>query len=90
MLHLDDKVTDNEKKQAIERLEGAYNEFSKLTLNLQEGNIKNLRNSLINHLNKSKSFNAKTQFINNKLEYDQRFFNHGYTEQQQLISDIRK
>jgi len=41
-------------------------------------------------LNSAYTFDAKTRFINNKIEYDQRFFNHGYSEEQQFVSDIRK
>ena len=68
------------KKEAVDRLEGAYDKFNKLSLNHQEGNITILRKQLIQRIRKAKSFDAKTKYINNKIEYDQRFFNHGYSE----------
>lgn len=37
-----------------------------------------------------KTFNARNQLIDNKIQYDQRFFQDGYAEFQLLISDIRK
>lgn len=83
-------VTFAVKKEAVDRLESAYEKFNSLSLNHQEENIHTLRQQLLKRLGRAKSFDAKTQFINNKIEYDQRFFNHGYSEQQKLISDIRK
>lgn len=63
-------VTDGEKKEAIDRLEGAYKKFNEQSLSLQEQNIRALRSQLLNCINKAKSFDAKTQYINNKIEYD--------------------
>lgn len=74
-------VTFAVKKEAVDRLESAYEKFNSLSLNHQEENIHNLRQQLMKRLGRAKSFDAKTQFINNKIEYDQRFFNHGYSEQ---------
>lgn len=35
------------------------------------------------------NFHLKTDYINKKIEFDQRFFNTGYREYQIMISDIR-
>lgn len=45
---------------------------------------------LIRDITEKKVFNEKNDFIDNKIEYDQRFFNDGHAEFQMMISDIRK
>lgn len=49
-----------------------------------------MRTQLIKSLLSQKTFNARNHFIDNKIQYDQRFFQDGYAEFQLLISDIRK
>lgn len=45
---------------------------------------------LIKELLNRKTFNARNNYIDNKIKFDQRFFQDGYAEFQLLISDIRK
>jgi len=53
-------------------------------------NIVSKRRMLIRDITEKKVFNEKNDFIDNKIEYDQRFFNDGHAEFQLMISDIRK
>lgn len=84
------QLTGQELKEAVERLENVCDVFNDQTLSTQEENIQNIRTNLIRTLYKAKTFDGRTQIINNKIEYDQRFFNHGYSGFQVIISDIRK
>lgn len=49
-----------------------------------------MRKKLKHDLRKFKTFTQKNEYIDKKIEYDQRFYNDGYAEFQLMISDIRK
>ena len=49
-----------------------------------------MRRKLKHDISKLKMFNERNDYIDKKIEYDQRFYNDGYAEFQLMISDIRK
>lgn len=49
-----------------------------------------MRTNLLKSLLTAKTFDARSKMINDKIEYDQRFFNKGYLGIQIIVSDIRK
>lgn len=56
----------------------------------QERNTHLMRRKLKHDLDKFKTFTQKNEYIDKKIEYDQRFYNDGYAQFQLMISDIRK
>lgn len=65
-------------------------EFEDKALKHSEINSQEMRVQLAKILKKMKTFDERNNFIDKKIEYDQRFFNDHYPEFQLMISDIRK
>ena len=64
--------------------------FCDHSLSHQEVIISGSRAKLKSEVRKQKDFLKANEFIDRKIQYDQRFFNDGYAEFQIIISDIRK
>ena len=47
------------------------------------------RNKILDDISKKKFFYQKDEFVDKKIEFDQRFFSQGYQEFQLMISDVR-
>ena len=77
-------------KSRIEEFKTKFYEFSVHGIKHQEENVEKTRTELIKQLDKLPDFNQRNHHINQKITYDQRFFNDGYHEFQLMISDVRK
>lgn len=64
--------------------------FDFLSKELYELNKSKLKDSFTQKVKSLRSFDQKNKFVDNKIEFDQRFFNDSYAEFQLMISDIRK
>jgi hypothetical protein len=56
------------------------NNFEAKSAIFQEKNTHDMRKKLKHDLGKLKLFNEKNDYIDMKIEYDQRFYNDGYAE----------
>ena len=74
----------------MDKMSALISEFENHTRNHQEENTYSNRKKLKLDLDSCKFFNEKTKYIDNKIEYDQRYFNRNYEEFQLMISDLRK
>ena len=83
-------MTDEEIKEQVYAIREIMASFEEHTLDISEVNTMVNRRTMLRELQKIKLFNLKNDLIDRKIEFDQRFFNDGYSEFQLMVSDIRK
>lgn len=81
---------DVELKRQMDQMGALISHFENHTRHHQEENTYMNRKKLRRDLESCKVFSEKTKCIDNKIEYDQRYFNRNYAEFQLMISDLRK
>jgi hypothetical protein len=84
------ELSDLDKKAFKDFQNQRFNAFGRDTIVLQETNVLKLREQLIKNLRARKTFSERHDFLDARIQYDQRFFQDGHSEFQVLISDIRK
>ena len=62
----------------MEKIVGYIDHFEEHSLKHSEEKAIAMRKTMYNKIKGMKLFNEKSQFIDQEIEYDQRFFNDGY------------
>ena len=83
-------MSNADKKQYIDMFNFMFEDFSTHTIYHSEKNAVEQRRALFKQIKKLKTYYHQSRFIDQKIEFDQRFYNDGYQEFQLMISDIRK
>lgn len=85
-----DFISDEDLKNFVEYLDGFSENFNKQSVLEQEDTVMRHRAKLIKGILSRRNFQDIHSYLDLKIKYDQRFFQKGYAEYQQFMSDIRK